>query len=169
MKRLAKDTLPATLVILLLASGIAAASPLLEKAILFEEGKDGFASYRIPGIIVTAKGSVLAYCEARKYSSEDWGEIEIHLRRSTDGGRTWSPAKQVAHLGPRTVSRNPHGRRPKQPQSEPDGQTVNNPVAIAGRDGTVHFLYCIEYQRAFCMRSVDDGITWSKAVEITSA
>lgn len=169
MKRLAKDTLPATLVILLLASGIAAASPLLEKAILFEEGKDGFASYRIPGIIVTAKGSVLAYCEARKYSSEDWGEIEIHLRRSTDGGRTWSPAKQVAHLGPRTVSRNPNGRRPKQPQSEPDGQTVNNPVAIAGRDGTVHFLYCIEYQRAFYMRSVDDGITWSKAVEITSA
>ncbi len=169
MKRLTKDLLPAPLVILLLASGIAAASPFLEKSVLFEEGKDGFASYRIPGIIVTAKGTALAYCEARKYSGEDWGEIEIHLRRSTDGGRTWSPAKQVAHLGPRTVSHNPSGRRPKRPEGEPDEQTVNNPVAIAGRDGTVHFLYCIEYQRAFYMRSVDDGITWSKAVEITSA
>jgi sialidase-1 len=154
---------------LALLGGVAAAAPMLEKTNLFEEGKDGFASYRIPGIIVTAKGTVLAYCEARKYSGSDWGELEIHLRRSTDGGRTWSPAKQIAHLGPRAASRNPaRPKAPNQTREEAEGQTVNNPVAIAGRDGTVHFLYCIEYQRVFYMRSDDDGVTWSKPVEITS-
>ena len=84
----------------------ALASPLLEKVHLFEENTDGFVSYRIPAIVVTAKGTVLVFCEARKYSGLDWGEIELHQRRSTDGGRSFSPARQVAHLGPR-LPRNP--------------------------------------------------------------
>jgi sialidase-1 len=50
----------------------------------------------------------------------------------------------------------------------PNEQTVNNPVAIADRDGTVHFLYCVEYMRCFYLRSDDDGVSWSKPVEITS-
>ena len=58
-----------------------------KKTILFEEQTNGFALYRIPGVVVTARGTVLAYCEARKYSIADRGEIEIHLRRSTDKGR----------------------------------------------------------------------------------
>jgi sialidase-1 len=147
-----------------------AAEPLLEKTILFTERSDGFTLYRIPGIVVTAKGSVLAYCEARKFSDADRGEIEIHLRRSTDGGKTFSPAKQVAHLGPR-LARNPHMPSKKQDKDMggPAEQTVNNPVAIATRDGTVHLLYCVEYMRAFHLRSEDDGLTWSTPQEITAA
>lgn len=158
-----------TLIFLLCASSIVIAAPFLEKTNLFEEGKDGFACYRIPGIVVTAKGSVLAYCEARKYSGADEGEIEIHLRRSTDGGKTWSSAKQIAHMAPRLnllPLNRPIKRKP--PQGQPETQTVNNPVAIAARDGTIHFVYCIEYQRGFYMRSDDDGVTWSKPVEISS-
>ena len=156
-------------ILLTLAGGFAPGAPLLETTHLFEEGKDGFVSYRIPGIIVTAKGTALAYCEARKYSGEDWGELEIHLRRSTDGGRTWSSATQMAHLGSRTPTATPPIRgKSGQPQGEPEQQTVNNPVAISARDGTVHFLYCIEYMRAFYIRSKDDGVTWSRPVEITS-
>lgn len=157
-----KKTYASVLTILLLARGLSTAGPLLEKTNLFEEGKDGFACYRIPGIIVTAKGSVLAYCEARKFSGADQGEIEVHLRRSTNGGHTWSPAKQIAHLAPRLLL-----AKDKKTQKPLDTQTVNNPVAIAGRDGTIHFLYCVEYQRGFYVRSEDDGITWSKPVEIT--
>jgi sialidase-1 len=143
----------------------AAAAPLLEKINLFEEKTAGFVSYRIPGLIVTARGSVLAYCEARKNSGADWGEIEIHLRRSTDGGRTFSPARQIAHLGPR-LPRHPVALAHK--SGGPADQTVNNPVAIADRDGTVHFLYCVEYLRCFHLRSTDDGATWSSPVEITA-
>jgi sialidase-1 len=51
----------------------------------------------------------------------------------------------------------------------PNEQTVNNPVAIAGREGAVHLLYCVEYMRCFHIRSDDDGVTWSAPVEITSA
>jgi sialidase-1 len=156
----------------LLASmtALQAAEPCLEKTLLFSERTDGFTLYRIPGIVVTAKGTVLAYCEARKFSDADRGEIEIHLRRSTDGGRTFSPATQVAHLGPR-LPRNPHmpdSKRAKD-MGGPDEQTVNNPVAIAARDGTVHLVYCVEYVRAFHIRSEDDGQRWSAPVEITAA
>ena len=122
----------------LLSSWTLLAAPLLEKKELFTERSDGYAVYRIPGIVVTAKGTVLAYCEARKLREADRGEIEIHLRRSTDGGRTFSPARQVAHLGPR-LPRNPH-LPPSQQGKDiggPDEQTVNNPIAIAARDGKI--------------------------------
>jgi sialidase-1 len=155
---------------LLTAPVLLAADTDVQKTNLFTEETDGFRLYRIPGIVVTPKGTVLAYCEARKFTVADRGEIEIHLRRSTDGGRTWSSASQVAHLGPR-LPRNPHlpEHKKKKDMGGPDEQTVNNPVAIAARDGTVHLLYCVEYMRAFHIRSDDDGVTWSAPVEITSA
>ena len=140
------------------------AEPVLEKSDLFEGGKDGFSLFRIPGIVVSAKGTALAYCEARKNSGSDWGEIEVHLRRSTDGGKTWEPARQIAH----------HGDRMSvaliKPNEKANEQTVNNPVAIVDRKtGAVHFLYCINYARCYYMRSDDDGLTFSKPVEITAA
>ena len=49
----------------------------------------------------------------------------------------------------------------------PEDVTYNNPVLIADRDGTVHFLFCLEYMRCFYARSDDDGQTWTKPVEIT--
>ena len=51
----------------------------------------------------------------------------------------------------------------------PDEQTVNNPMAIAGKDGLVHMVYCVEYARAFYMVSEDEGVNWSDPVEITYA
>ncbi|MDO8538977.1 MAG: sialidase family protein [Opitutaceae bacterium] len=157
----------ARLACLLLISGVASvAAPQLERSDLFVAGERGFALYRIPGIVVTAKGSVLAYCEARKNSGADWGEIEVHLRRSTDGGRKWAPPHQIGHLGPR-LPRNPVALAKK--SGGISDQTVNNPVAIAdAQSGIVHFLYCVEYMRCFYLRSDDDGATWSKPVEITA-
>jgi len=154
---------------LLSVAGLSEAVPILEKIDLFEEQQNGFVLYRIPGVVVTAKGTVLAYCEARKYTVADRGEIEIHLRRSTDGGSTWGPRTQVAHLGPR-LPRNPHMPEDKRNKNMggPNEQTVNNPVAIADSNGAVHFVYGVEYMRSFYIRSDDDGITWSRPVEITS-
>ncbi len=166
------DYLHAVLILLSLAASSSAQAdePFLQKSVLFEERTDGFTLYRIPGIVVTAKGTVLVYCEARKFSDADRGEIEIHLRRSTDGGETFSPAQQVAHRGERWP-RNPHlpDKKKQKDMGGPDEQTVNNPVAIAARDGSVHFLYCVEYMRCFHIRSDDDGVSWSEPIEITSA
>ncbi len=142
-----------------------AAEPLLEKSDVFPAGMNGVARYRIPGIVVTTKGTVLAYSEARRNSSSDWGEIEVHLRRSTDGGKTWEPARHIAHSGAR-IEGNPH----KKTEDGAREQTVNNPVAIVDRTtGAIQMLYCINYARCFSMRSTDDGVTWSQPVEITAA
>ena len=92
---------------LLLVATIASAEPLLEKVDVFPANTNGIARYRIPGIVVTPKGTVLAYSEARRNSSSDWGEIEIHLRRSTDGGKTWEAGKHIAHHGER-LEGHPH-------------------------------------------------------------
>jgi sialidase-1 len=140
------------------------------ETLLFQEDTDGFKLYRIPGIVVTSNGTILAYCEARKYTEADRGEIEIHMRRSTDAGQSWSKAVQIAHHGPR-LPRNPHmpEKKKSKDMGGPDQQTVNNPVAIASRDGTVHLLYCVEYMRCFSIRSLDHGLTWSNPVEITAA
>ncbi len=141
----------------------ASAAPLIEKIDVFNPGMNGINRYRIPGVVVTPKGTVLVYCEARKNNSADWGEIEVHLRRSTDGGKTWEPAKHIAHAGARIEGN---------PKKKTDGlheQTVNNPVAIVDREScAIEFLYCVNYARCFSMRSTDDGMTWSSPVEITS-
>lgn len=139
--------------------------PLLEKLDLFEADKGGYKLYRIPGIVVTKKGTVLAYCEARKTSS-DWGTIDILLRRSTDQGRTWDSQRKIANVeGPK--SRNPVAL--ERNQGRPDDVTYNNPVAIVDhKTGALHFLFCLEYARCFYMRSDDDGVTFTEPVEITS-
>jgi sialidase-1 len=81
------------------------AAPLFEKIDLFVAGDGGYKLYHIPGVVVTAKGTVLAWCEARKNGS-DWDDIRILLRRSTDDGRTWSESKSIAQVaGPK--SKNP--------------------------------------------------------------
>ncbi len=151
---------------LVLASltALQSAEPLLEKVEVFPPGLNGIARYRIPGIVVTAKGTVLAYCEARKNGSSDWGEIEVHLRRSTDGGKSWQPSQHIAHKEDRIEG------NPRKKTGGEHEQTVNNPVAIVDRDtGTIQFLYCVNYARCFSMRSTDDGVTWSTPVEITAS
>jgi sialidase-1 len=155
------------LLLLLIAPGIGhvhAGPPAPEMADVFPAGLNGIKRYRIPGIVVTPKGTVLAYCEARKNSGADWGEIEVHLRRSADHGKSWMPSQHIAHRGER-IEGNPH----KKSGGESE-QTVNNPVAIVDRQtGAIEFLYCVNYARCFSMRSTDDGATWSQPVDITSA
>ena len=155
--------LPRLLLFLAASAVLLRAAPAPETSAVFPVKLGGVARYRIPGIVVTTKGTVLAYSEARRNNSSDWGEIEIHLRRSTDGGRTWEASRQIAHTGAR-LEGNP--RKKKGGEHE---QTVNNPVAIVDRTtGAIEFLYCINYARCFSMRSTDDGVTWSAPVDITA-
>jgi sialidase-1 len=151
--------------------GSAAAStmvgaPMLEKLDLFEAGVGGYATYRIPGVVMTKKGMLLAYCEARKSERGDWNTIDILLRRGREGGKAWDAPRQIASVeGPK--SKNPVALAQK--LADPNDVTYNNPVAIAdGRSGAIHFLFCLEYARCFYMRSDDDGLNFSKPVEITS-
>lgn len=162
----AMNLLSRSLLLLLAAfAPLRAAEPFLEKLDLFTVGDDpAYHVYHIPGIVVTAKGTVLAWCEARK-GGGDWSDIRILLRRSTDQGKTWDAPRSIADVpGPKT--KNEFALRMK--NVDPTQVTYNNPVLIAGRDGTVHMLFCLEYMRAFYQRSTDDGETWSAPTEITA-
>lgn len=156
--------LPLMLLLGCLSVAQAETPPQVVRLDLFTSGEGGYAMYRIPGIIVTSKGTLLAYCEARKTARSDWGQIDLLSRRSTDGGKTWSPPQAIGTL-PMDVTKNEVALAQK--LGTPGEFTMNNPVAIADTGDVVHFLYCVEYARCFYMRSTDDGATFSEPVEIT--
>jgi sialidase-1 len=143
-----------------------AASPSFRTERLFEGGTGGYNVYRIPGIVVTRKGTILAYTEARRTNGNDWDTIDVVMRRSNDRGATFSPQKVIAHA-PGKIDRSPVAL--ERNQGRPGDITYNNPLAIVDANGSVHFLFCLEYMRAFYMRSDDDGETFSAPVEITAA
>ncbi len=101
-------------------------------------GENGYAVYRIPGVIMTPKGALVC-CEARADSGSDWGKIDILLLRED-------------------------GVRFRMTGSETD--TLNNPTLIADGE-TIHLIYHQNYARAFHRTSADDGETWSEPTEIT--
>ncbi len=151
-QRSLKFSLIVVVVVLLAALSVGngtvhSAEPFLQQTDLFEANKDGYVTYRIPGIVITNKGTLLAYCEARKDSAGDWADIDVLLRRSTDGGQTWDSRQLLA---------------------DSDMDTVNNPVAIVDPStDRIRFLYCVNYSRCFSMYSDDDGRTFSEPVDIT--
>jgi sialidase-1 len=109
---------------------------------------------------------VLAYCEARRTGKSDWDTIDIMLKRSTDGGKTWGEMRKIADVpGPKT--KNPVALAQK--LANTNDVTYNNATAIADKDGTVHFLFCLEYCRCFYMQSKDEGVTWTPPIEITAS
>ncbi len=156
----------ASLLVLFAMPLLAVIEPGIEKIELFAGGEKDHKLYRIPGIVVTSRGSVLVYCEGRRRTGGDWDTIDIMLRRSTDGGKTFSPQEVIGHVDT-SLQRSPVAIEKK--QGRPDDVTYNNPVAIADKNGTIHFVFCIDYMRVFYMASRDDGKTFSKPVEITQA
>jgi sialidase-1 len=57
---------------------------------VFVGGQDGYPAYRIPSLVTTKRGTLLAFAEARA-TLRDHAENDIVLKRSTDQGRTWVP------------------------------------------------------------------------------
>lgn len=141
------------------------ADPALTSVEVFTAGQEGYHTYRIPAITQTAKGTLLAFCEGRKDSSRDWGNIDTLVKRSSDGGRTWSKAITVADFGPDTIG-NPApvlDRRTKTvwlllTRNPGDVREKNISPGISGATRTVWVTF-----------SKDDGLTWAKPVDITAA
>lgn len=156
------------LAVSLLATTARAAEDVPLRTDLWTAGEGGYAHYRIPGVVVTRRGTVLAYCEARASLAGDWGKTDLLLRRSADGGRTWEPARLLVPPPPKELARNPVAIEQK--LGSPDEITANNPVMIADPvSGVVHVLWCVDYGRCFYRKSDDDGQTFSEPREITGA
>ena len=112
-----------------------------------------YSNHRIPGIIVTGKGTLLIYCEARREAS-DWAMMDILLCRSEDMGESFSAPVPLA-------------------KGTEEHKTVNNPVMVEDTRGRIHFLYCEDYTinkgRILHRYSDDDGLTWSASEDITAS
>jgi sialidase-1 len=142
---------------------------------VFQERHDGYHTCRIPSLLCTAGGALLAFCEGRT-SRHDHSENDIILKRSTDGGLTWGPVSVVV-----TDGRN----------------SLNNPQAVAVREtGRILLMYQRyphgfheredkDWHRAGGLRSVvpgyeeepicrsyltysdDEGVAWALPAELT--
>ncbi|MFJ3301950.1 exo-alpha-sialidase [Streptomyces sp. NPDC086549] len=130
----------------------------------FRAGEEGYASYRIPAVVATASGTLLAFCEGRVGSAKDHGEIDIVLKRSTDGGHTWGPLQVAADNGA-NLAGNPA------PVVLDTGRILLVHVraaATASEDSILRGkVKNADGRRVWVQHSDDDGVRWSSPKEIT--
>src|SRR5688572_4219707 len=88
--------------VMLLLCGLVARAAELEQVEVFTAGEDGYHTYRIPAIAVTRAGTVLAFAEGRKRGTSDTGDIDLVLKRSEDGGKTFSKSQVIWDDGANT-------------------------------------------------------------------
>jgi sialidase-1 len=140
----------ATLIVLCCAAEVCAVEAL--QAAVFVGGTDGYHTYRIPALVVTKESALLAFCEGRKNSPADDGDIDLLVKRSADLGQTWSP-QQIIH------------------EEGVDAPiTIGNPCPIVDRDtGAIHLVFTRNNKALFYTQSSDDGKSWNKPQEITDA
>lgn len=159
------NRIPAIKIILLttfLSSCLALADVV--KTPLFISGEDGYHTYRIPALVTTNSGAILAFCEGRNNGRGDAGNIDLLLKRSTDNGKTWSNQQVIWN---------------------DTTNTCGNPAPVVDREtGVVHLLMTWnrgddherdiiaqsskDTRRIFITTSTDDGLTWSTPREITA-
>jgi sialidase-1 len=130
---------------------------------VFVAGESGYHTYRIPSLYVTPNGTLLAFCEGRKQTRSDTGDIDLVLKRSFDNGATWEPMQVIADGGPNTVG-NPC------PVVDRDTGVIWLPITRnLGEDRERQILDGTSKgtREVWIMKSTDDGATWSEPVDIT--
>jgi sialidase-1 len=135
----------------------------VEQQVVFRAGDEGYHTFRIPSLIVTKQGTLMAFCEGRKTGNGDAGNIDLVLKRSTDGGKTWGPLQVVW---------------------DDAANTCGNPCPVVDREtGTIWLLMTHNFgtdtearivdgtskgkRTVWVTKSLDDGLTWARPVEIT--
>jgi sialidase-1 len=123
----------------------------VEHTQLFSKGMQEGRGYRIPSMLTfkdnTGRDIVIAFAESRADVMLDWGDIDLVMRRSTDGGKTWGPIIVLVDAGKRTAG---------------------NPCPVFDRDTQTLWLpYCIDNKQVWMMKSTDYGVTFSKPDDLT--
>ena len=132
---------------------------------MFVSGQGGYHTYRIPALIVTSNQTLLAFCEGRKNSASDTGNIDLLLKRSTDGGKTWSEPQVVWDDGANTCGN---------PCPVVDKTTGTIWLLLTHNPGDTEEARIMKGQpggtrTVWLSRSTDDGKTWTPPVDITAS
>ncbi len=131
---------------------------------LYISGSEGYHTYRIPALVLSKKGTVLAFCEGRKTGRGDTGDIDMLVRRSEDGGKSWGK-QQVIWNDTANVCGNPCPVLDKETgviwllMTWNLGTDYENEIITQISDDT---------RRVFVTSSHDDGLTWEMPKEITT-
>lgn len=131
-----------------------------------------YHNFRIPAFLVTKDKTFLALAEGREGHNTDHAENDIVLRRSLDQGKTWLPAQIIVH---------------------DNKNCTMNPVIVEGNDGRIILTYLWfphkyhsrnipkdgvkmcetgftgdKITRNFVIYSDDQGVSWSKPLDVTN-
>ena len=136
----------------------------LVQSIVFYAGEHNVPSMRIPGVVLSKRGTLLSFCEAR--AGHDRSRTDLVLKRSKDGGKTWGPLQLVmkaraaldALVNPCPVVDTATGTIYCFLTLFPDGDVPIREWEARKRYGVI---------RTLITKSTDDGITWTSPVDIT--
>jgi len=132
-----------------------------EAAIVFEEGREGYPIYRIPAIIQTLDGRLVAFAEARQ--GGDQSETDLVIKTSDDNGSTWSALSLIID-DKEFASDYPVGHEITVGNPSPVVITANGPD-----QGDIVLVFNVENSRVFATRSADNAASWSPPVEVTAS
>lgn len=132
---------------------------------IFKSGDDGYKSYRIPAIVAFSKNKIVAIAEGRVHNAGDFGDIDLVMKSSEDGGKTWSTLQKIVDVGELQAG-NPAPvidfEDPRYPQGRlflfyNVGNNHEGEVRKGNGNRTVWFV-----------TSADQGKTWTAPKEITT-
>ena len=129
----------------------------------FLGGQGGYHTYRVPSVIVTKKGTLLAFCEARKHHRSDDGDIDLVVRRSFDGSNTWEPMRIVWDDGDNTCGN-------ACPVVDENSGTIWLAMTWNRSEDTEDLIIAGESKhprRPYLCYSNDDGRTWSSPADLS--
>ncbi len=132
---------------------------------VYQVGEAGFHTFRIPALIAARNGTMLAFAEGRRAGASDAGDIDLVVKRSRDGGVTWSALQVIGDNGPNTFG-NPCPVLDRTTgaiwllTTQNRGTDREKDIVAGTSEGT---------RTVWAMKSTDDGETWSTPVEITAA
>jgi sialidase-1 len=132
---------------------------------VFKTGTEGYNCFRIPALVKTKKGTLLAFAEARKTSCGDNGDINMVVKRSYDNGVTWDTTITIWNDAKNTCG------NPVPIVEEQTGNIILLMTWNYGPDdiGDINSGTGKDTRRVFVTSSEDDGITWKTPVQITDA
>ncbi|WP_218932462.1 sialidase family protein [Adhaeretor mobilis] len=111
------------------------------------ETQNTYETFRIPALVETSDGKLLAFAEGRVESARDDAVTHVLLRTSADLGNSWSELAVVQADGDRTIG---------------------NPAPVVDCDtGVIWLFFCKDNREIWLTSSTDNGSTWKEPVNMT--